>query len=124
MYRIKPSTASLAVLVGLTSCGVSDEPPNDPFSLGGSTGGGSGGTGATAAGGSGGGNPSGGSPTGGGGNPTGGITSTPCTNVRPTGTEWDEATCDQWATETDECSQSWMIDGKYCSESCGRCNSK
>lgn len=47
---------------------------------------------------------------------------TPCTNVRPTGTMWDEATCDQWASETTECNQSWMVAGNYCNESCGRCN--
>lgn len=45
-----------------------------------------------------------------------------CTNVRPTGTEWDSATCDDWANSTSECSQAWMIDGDYCNESCGRCD--
>lgn len=44
-----------------------------------------------------------------------------CTNIRPTGTEWDAATCDQWATQTSECSAAWMIDNDYCNESCGRC---
>ena len=44
-----------------------------------------------------------------------------CTNVRPTGTEWDEATCDQWASETSECNMAWMVDNNYCNESCGRC---
>lgn len=36
---------------------------------------------------------------------------------------WDEATCDQWASETTECGESWMADGDYCNESCGRCSS-
>lgn len=44
-----------------------------------------------------------------------------CSNVRPTGTEWDEATCDQWASETTECDNAWMVDNDYCNESCGRC---
>jgi hypothetical protein len=44
-----------------------------------------------------------------------------CTNVRPTGTMWDEATCDQWFTETMECNEPWMVDNNYCNESCGRC---
>lgn len=54
---------------------------------------------------------------------TGGTTNTTCTDVRPTGTEWDEATCAQWASETDECNSAWMIDNHYCDESCGRCTS-
>jgi len=62
----------------------------------------------------------GGSVTGSGGAGTGGAT-TECTNIRPTGTDWDEATCDQWASETDECDAAWMIDNHYCDESCGRC---
>ncbi len=68
----------------------------------------------------------GGSATGGGGTTSGGSGGTgnsECTNVRPTGTDWDEATCDQWASETSECSNAWMIDGNYCNESCGRCSS-
>jgi hypothetical protein len=51
---------------------------------------------------------------------TGGAT-TECTNVRPTGTDWDEATCDDWATQTEECDAAWMIDNRFCDESCGRC---
>lgn len=54
---------------------------------------------------------------------TGGARETSCTNVRPTGTEWDEATCDQWASETSECNNAWMINANYCNESCGRCSS-
>ena len=61
-------------------------------------------------------------PGGSGGTATGGAGGTGCTNVRPTGTEWDEATCDQWATETSECGNAWMVDGNYCNESCGRCS--
>ncbi len=49
------------------------------------------------------------------------TSSVPCTNVRPTGTEWDEATCDQWASDTSECDSAWMVDNDYCNESCGRC---
>ena len=45
-----------------------------------------------------------------------------CTNVRPTGTQWDEATCDQWATQTSECPNAWMVDNHYCDQSCGRCS--
>jgi hypothetical protein len=45
----------------------------------------------------------------------------PCTNIRPTGTEWDEATCAQWASETNECNMAWMIENNYCNQSCGRC---
>lgn len=66
-----------------------------------------------------------GSTTGGvasGGGTTGGTGSSTCTNVRPTGTEWDEATCDMWATQTSECSAAWMSDNHYCDESCGRCS--
>ncbi len=55
-------------------------------------------------------------PTGPGGSPT-----PECTNIRPTGTDWDEGTCDGWATETTECDSDWMIDNNYCNESCGRC---
>lgn len=45
-----------------------------------------------------------------------------CTNVRPTGTEWDSATCDDWAQHTSECDAAWMIDNHLCDESCGRCS--
>jgi len=45
-----------------------------------------------------------------------------CTNVRPTGTDWDEATCDEWASDTTECAEDWMVDNNYCNESCGRCD--
>jgi len=81
--------------------------------------GGSGSTGGTAA--SGGTSGSGGASTG--GTATGGDGGSVCTNVQPTGTEWDEATCDQWASETSECSSAWMVDNHYCDESCGRCSS-
>src|SRR5690606_39990340 len=57
-----------------------------------------------------------------GGMNTGGMGGGACTNVRPTGTNWDEATCDQWASETSECEAAWMIDNGYCDESCGRCS--
>ena len=64
------------------------------------------------------------STTGSGGLASGGVSSsgsTACTNVRPTGTEWDEGTCDEWAAQTSECDNAWMRDGNYCNESCGRC---
>ncbi len=35
---------------------------------------------------------------------------------------WDEATCDQWASETSECGEDWMVENAYCNESCGRCD--
>jgi len=64
-------------------------------------------------------------PSGGAGGMSGGTgsggTNGACTNVRPTGTDWDEATCDQWASATSECSAAWMIDNHYCDQSCGRC---
>jgi endo-1,4-beta-xylanase len=87
---------------------------------GGSAGTASGGSAGNATGGTG----TGGSSTGGSaGTATGGTGGKACTNVRPTGTEWDEATCDQWASETEECGNAWMINGNYCNESCGRCSS-
>ncbi len=96
--------------------------PSGGTATGGTSGSTSGGSGGAATGGQGnGGSTSGGSAgkaTGGGG--TGGKA---CTNVRPTGTDWDEATCEQWATETEECSSGWMTSGNYCNESCGRCSS-
>lgn len=64
---------------------------------------------------------SGGAP-GSGGSATGGTGGAPCTNVRPTGTQWDAATCDMWASQTSECSARWMIDNHYCDQSCGRCS--
>jgi endo-1,4-beta-xylanase len=97
-------------------------------STGGSGAGGSKATGGSGTGGaSSGGSNSGASSTGGfatGG--TGGSSGTgnaPCTNVRPTGTDWDDATCAQWASESAECDQPWMVDNDYCNESCGRCSS-
>jgi endo-1,4-beta-xylanase len=54
---------------------------------------------------------------------TGGTGGGACTNVRPTGTMWDEATCAQWASETTECNNAWMVDNNYCNQSCGRCGS-
>lgn len=74
--------------------------------------------------GGGGGAPGNGGPSGSGGaqNPGGGN-NTECTNIRPTGTMWDEATCAQWASETNECSSAWMINNNYCNQSCGRCSS-
>ena len=56
-----------------------------------------------------------------GGDGSGGGSNGTCTNVRPTGTNWDAATCEQWATETEECEASWMVENGYCNQSCGRC---
>lgn len=53
---------------------------------------------------------------------SGGAPAGTCTNRRPTGTEWDEATCEQWRNDTMECDEAWMVDGGYCNESCGRCS--
>jgi len=91
---------------------------------GGNTGGGTGNTGGTTGGGTGGttGGGTGGTTGGGTGGTTGGSGGTDCTNVRPTDTDWDEATCDDWANQTSECSAAWMIDNHYCDESCGRCS--
>ncbi len=101
-----------------------DCPPGATGGVGGDPGGGLGGieTGGTTPGAGGGVTGSGGSITGSGGAVTGsGGATTECTNIRPTGTDWDEATCDQWASETSECDAAWMIDNHYCDESCGRC---
>ncbi len=147
------SLETFAFVVAFAAMGCSDAPPSDVGSGGSGSGngggavatggfvasggavasagtgsGGLGSGGATGVGGSAtsGGSATGGSATGGsatGGSATGGTGSSACTNVRPTGTDWDEATCDQWATETSECSSAWMIDGNYCNESCGRCSS-
>lgn len=80
--------------------------------------------GATSAGGA---SSTGGSGTGGvvgtGGAGTGGAVQSECSNVRPTGTDWDEATCDQWANEAGECDSQWFVDAGYCHESCGKCES-
>lgn len=53
---------------------------------------------------------------------SGGAPASTCTNRRPTGTEWDEASCEQWRNETMECDEAWMVDGGFCNESCGRCS--
>jgi endo-1,4-beta-xylanase len=149
---ISPQIFALVVGFGVVACSAGDDAPTSsggPDETGGASGasGGSistggagpvGGSGGTATGGKGSGGStsggSGGTATGGeglggstsggsGGSATGGTGGKACTNVRPTGTEWDEATCDQWALETEECGNAWMINGNYCNESCGRCSS-
>ncbi len=123
MRKLKLPAATLSALVALGACSASETSPNDAL------GGGSAETdsgGSTASGGRDGNPPGGlgGGPIGSGGrSSSGGSTNTACTNVRPTGTEWDEATCDQWASETTECNNAWMIDNDYCNQSCGRCSS-
>ncbi len=110
--------AGLVTLAGATGCGGADDPVNPPFTVVSPQ---TGGVGATGAGGTGAVGSS--SALGGvGSGPVGGGSNPGCTNVRPTGTEWDEATCDEWASKTPECGQSWMVDNGYCNESCGRCS--
>jgi endo-1,4-beta-xylanase len=142
MAPLKP----LAILLsfGAAACGTGESPSQD--GSGGSATGGRGGTSASGgaatggtrttggssgmggSSGTGGSSARGGSSTGGsstGGSATagsGGTGNAPCTNVRPTGTDWDDATCEQWATESEECDQAWMVDNNYCNESCGRCS--
>lgn len=44
----------------------------------------------------------------------------PCVNVEPPADpEWPGATCENWATETTACGESWFAN--YCDVSCGRC---
>lgn len=44
----------------------------------------------------------------------------PCEDVEPPpDPEWPDATCETWATETEECDAAWF--SKYCDVSCGRC---
>lgn len=44
----------------------------------------------------------------------------PCVDVEPPpDPEWPGATCENWATETEECDKAWFA--KYCDASCGRC---
>jgi hypothetical protein len=51
---------------------------------------------------------------------TGGTGSEPCVDVEPPPTaEWPDATCQNWATETEECGAEWFAE--YCDVSCGRC---
>ncbi len=97
-----------AAVAGVGGCGGTDPSGNDDGDgSGGRSTGGPGGTGGRAA--------AGGSAAGSGGS------NSSCSNVRPTGTMWDEATCDQWAADTMECDADWMVEGEYCNLSCGRC---
>src|SRR5690606_1544340 len=92
---------ALMLSCGVWACsGENTSPEDDDSSTGGGTasGGvtgmnsGSGGTDTSNSGGSGLNNGTGGSDT----SNTGGTNGTDCTNIRPTGTEWDEASCDDW----------------------------
>lgn len=87
-------------------------------------------TGGASSGGAGSGGVTGGASSGGagsGGTSTGGMSTggmgggpAPCVNVEPPpDPTWPDATCDNWATETTECSAAWFAD--YCDVSCGRC---
>jgi endo-1,4-beta-xylanase len=127
---LSPQTLAFTLGVVVVACSAGENAPGS----GDDGAGGAAGTGGAAPSGGLGGSSVGGSPSGGtagatggsssggsAGNATGGTGGKACTNVRPTGTEWDEATCEQWATETEECGNSWMISGNYCNESCGRC---
>jgi hypothetical protein len=58
----------------------------------------------------------GGSPNGG----SGGSATKPCVDVLPPpDAKWPDATCENWATETTECSAAWFA--SYCDVSCKRC---
>lgn len=60
--------------------------------------------------------------TGVGGTGTGGTSAVAeaCVDVEPPpDPEWPDATCVNWATETEECDAAWFAD--YCDVSCGRC---
>ena len=51
---------------------------------------------------------------------SGGGAQKPCVDVQPPPTaEWPDATCENWATETTECTATWFAN--YCDVSCGRC---
>ncbi len=44
----------------------------------------------------------------------------PCVDVQPPpDPTWPDATCESWATETEECSEDWFA--TFCDVSCGRC---
>jgi hypothetical protein len=59
---------------------------------------------------------SGGASTGG----AGGAAPKPCVDVQPPpDPKWPDATCENWATETTECTADWFK--SYCDVSCGRC---
>jgi hypothetical protein len=50
----------------------------------------------------------------------GGNAGKPCVDIEPPpDPEWPGATCQNWATETTECSAAWFA--TYCDASCGRC---
>ncbi len=129
--RVRPVEFATLAVLALGGCDSSEQstdwsaagspPTGGASSGGGSATGGVGTGGDLGSGGAGVGGSGVGGDQGSGGAGTGGA-STTCTNIRPTGTEWDEATCDQWASETSECSAAWMIDNHYCDESCGRCS--
>jgi hypothetical protein len=50
----------------------------------------------------------------------GGSAGKACVDVQPPpDPDWPDATCENWATETEECSAPWFA--SYCDVSCGRC---
>lgn len=50
----------------------------------------------------------------------GGSAQKPCVDVKPPpDPTWPDATCESWATETQECKAAWFA--TYCDVSCGRC---
>jgi len=50
----------------------------------------------------------------------GGSATKPCVDTKPPpDPEWPDATCENWATETTECTAPWFK--TYCDVSCGRC---
>jgi hypothetical protein len=79
-------------------------------STGGTTTAGSGGTGGTGTGGGG----------AGGMTSSGGMAGKPCVDVEPPpDPDWPDATCENWANETTECTAAWFAG--YCDASCHRC---
>lgn len=62
----------------------------------------------------------GGTFVGSGGTATGTGGAPPCEDIKPPpDPEWPDATCENWATETEECGEAWFAE--YCDVSCGRC---
>ncbi len=64
---------------------------------------------------------SGGSSSSSGGAPTVTVT---CTDKVPENTNWEGATCYDWANNADPpaCNEDWFLEGDYCAKTCGRCS--
>jgi hypothetical protein len=62
----------------------------------------------------------GGGSSGGASGGAGGAAPKPCVDTpAPPRSDWPDATCEDWATQTSECTASWFA--SYCDISCGRC---